>query len=80
MIPRVARLGTGFVGAGQYYLNDKRKDADDPVRPSAEEYFLHDKGGAQTNHRVGFTETRNLPTQDAAKGLKRKRCPGPTFC
>jgi hypothetical protein len=70
VIPRVARLGTGFVGAGQYYLNDKRDAANDDGRPSAEDYFLHDKRGAQTSHRVGFTETRNLPTQDAATGLK----------
>lgn len=70
MIPRVARLGTGFVGAGNYYLHDKRPSADETARPSAEQYLLHDKGGAQTSHRVGFTATRNLPTDDPAKALK----------
>lgn len=70
MIPRVAKLGTGFVGAGLYYLHDKREDQKQGSRPSAEDYHLHDKGNAQTSERVGFTATRNLPTQDAAKGLK----------
>lgn len=70
MIPRVARLGTGFVGAGQYYLHDKRNDAQENDRPAADAYFLHDKGGAQTSNRVGFTATRNLPTEDPAKALK----------
>ena len=71
MIPRVARLGTGFVGAGQYYLNDARPIADtDKDRPTAGEYVLHDKKGAQTKNRVGFTETRNLPTNDPDKALR----------
>lgn len=71
MIPRVARLGTGFVGAGLYYLNDARTVAGaDNDRPTAGEYVLHDKKGAQTKHRVGFTETRNLPTKDPEKALR----------
>ena len=32
-------------------------------RPSAAEYFLTDKGPAQTADRVGFTATRNLATK-----------------
>ena len=26
MIPRVAKLGTGFVGAGMYYMHNKREE------------------------------------------------------
>jgi relaxase-like protein len=63
MIPRVSRLGTGFVSAGLYYLHDKRP-AEEDGRPSAEEYMLHDKGGAQTSGRLGFVELRNLPVRD----------------
>lgn len=62
MIPRVSRLGTGFSGAGLYYLHDKRELDDN--RPSAEQYMLHDKGGAQTSNRLGFVELRNLPVRD----------------
>lgn len=32
-------------------------------------YYLHDKG-ASTSERVAFTQTRNLPTDDAEKGMK----------
>jgi hypothetical protein len=67
MIPRVSRLGTGFVGAGKYYLHDKRIDPEanaQRLRPSAEEYMLHDKGGVQTSNRLGFVELRNLPVRD----------------
>lgn len=72
MIPRVAQLGTGFHGAGQYYLNDVRKGIDgaNPARPTAGEYMLHDKNGVQTANRVGFTATRNLPTTDPKKALR----------
>jgi hypothetical protein len=63
MIPRVSRLGTGFVSAGLYYLHDKRP-AEEDGRPSAEEYMLHDKGGAQTSDRLGFVELRNLPVRN----------------
>ncbi len=69
MIPRIAQLGTGFAGAGQYYLHDKRDDRQ-PQRPSAEDYHLSDKGNAQTSHRVGFTATRNLPTEDPRTALR----------
>jgi hypothetical protein len=61
VIPRVSRLGSGFVSAGLYYLHDKRELDHD--RPSAEEYMLHDKG-AQTSDRLGFVELRNLPVRD----------------
>ena len=44
MIPRVAKLGTGFVGAGLYYMHDKRDagredgvSAAETKRPSAAE-------------------------------------------
>ena len=73
MIPKVAKLGTGFVGAGLYYMHDKRQDmeAAEARRPSAAEYFLTDKGPAQTADRVGFTATRNLASQDPMKGLRQ---------
>lgn len=74
MIPRVAKLGTGFVGAGMYYMHDKRDDglsAEEAKRPSAAEYFLSDKGPAQTADRVGFTATRNLATDDPMKALRQ---------
>lgn len=71
MIPRVASLGTGFAGAGKYYLHDQRPDGiDNAIRPDADTYFLNDKHGAQTSERVGFTVTRNLPTQDPHKALR----------
>ncbi len=72
MIPRVAQLGTGFHGAGQYYLNDvrKRDTINDDTRPTAGDYLLHDKGGVQSTTRVGFTATRNLPTTDPKKALR----------
>lgn len=64
MIPRVSRLGVGFVGSGLYYLHDKRpENAEQDGRPSAEAYMLHDKG-AQTSNRLGFVELRNLPVRD----------------
>ncbi|MBU1212901.1 MAG: relaxase/mobilization nuclease domain-containing protein [Alphaproteobacteria bacterium] len=74
MIPRVAKLGTGFVGAGLYYMHDKRDEglsAAEAKRPSAAEYFLSDKGPAQTAKRVGFTATRNLATDDPMKALRQ---------
>lgn len=73
MIPRVAKLGTGFVGAGLYYMHDKRApmDAAEARRPSAAEYFLTDKGPAQSAERVGFTATRNLATDDPMKALRQ---------
>jgi hypothetical protein len=48
MIPRVAKSGRSFKGAGLYYLHDK---------------------GALTADRVAFTETLNLPTNDADRGI-----------
>jgi len=48
MIPRVAKSGRSFKGAGLYYLHDK---------------------GASTDDRVAFTETVNLPTNDADRGI-----------
>lgn len=48
MIPRVAKSGRSFKGAGLYYLHDK---------------------GASTSDRVAFTETVNLPTNDADRGI-----------
>ena len=49
MIPRIARRGHSFVGAGLYYLHDKEAD---------------------TSERVAFTETVNLPMEDAEKALR----------
>ncbi|MCB1509275.1 MAG: relaxase/mobilization nuclease domain-containing protein [Hyphomicrobiaceae bacterium] len=74
MIPRVAKLGTGFVGAGMYYMNDKRDaglSVSEARRPSAADYFLSDKGPAQTAKRVGFTATRNVATDDPMKALRQ---------
>jgi hypothetical protein len=79
MIPRVAKLGTGFVGAGLYYMNDKRPDSEarkaaqdsEKARPSAAEYFLTDKGPLETAERVGFTATRNLSTDNPMKALRQ---------
>ncbi len=74
MIPRVAKLGTGFVGAGMYYMHDKQEEnaqKNENKRPSAAEYFLTDKGPAQTSERVGFTATRNLSTVDPMTALRQ---------
>lgn len=77
MIPRVARLGTGFSGAGLYYLHDQRSDnrsadlsSQDHIRPAAGDYMLRDKKGLMTSYRVGFTATLNLPTTDPEKALR----------
>jgi MobA/VirD2-like, nuclease domain len=72
MIPKVAALGTGFVGAGMYYMHDKRTDENEKSRhrPSAAEYFLADKGPDQSADRVGFTATRNLPSDDPMTALR----------
>ncbi|MEO1650004.1 MAG: relaxase/mobilization nuclease domain-containing protein [Pseudomonadota bacterium] len=73
----MAKLGTGFVGAGLYYMNDKREagatseDRTADKRPSAAEYFLSDKGPAQTADRVGFTATRNCASDDPMKALRQ---------
>ena len=73
MIPRVAQLGTSFMGAGAYYLHDVRSDQDEPIRDRPQiapaDYYLHDKG-AQTAKRVAYTETLNLSTRDAEKAMK----------
>lgn len=71
MIPRIAKLGTGFVGAGMYYMHDKREDAAEAKRPTAAEYFLSDKGPAQTAERVGFTATRNCTGSDPMAALRQ---------
>lgn len=49
MVPRVAQRGSGFVGAGKYYLHDKQ---------------------ANTNERVAWTHTLNLPTNNPEQALK----------
>lgn len=70
MIPRVAIKGYGFAGAGLYYLSDKRPDpGEQRDRPTPEDYMLSAKPG-QLGSRVGFTETRNLPTSDPHKALR----------
>jgi uncharacterized membrane-anchored protein YhcB (DUF1043 family) len=70
MIPRVAQKGYGFAGAGLYYLSDKRPDAEDQRdRPAPDAYMLSPKRG-ELGERVGFTETRNLPTRDPHKALR----------
>ncbi len=79
MIPRVAKLGTGFAGAGMYYMHDKRPDLEEQKdaqksenkRPSAAEYFLTDKGPAQSADRVGFTATRNLSTEEPLTAMRQ---------
>lgn len=49
MIPRVAKRGYSFKGAGLYYLHDKQAD---------------------TSQRVVFTETLNLPMNDATAAMR----------
>ena len=53
MVPSVAKTGRSFVGAGRYYLHDKRREGED-VRTSDE--------------RVAWTETRNMPVAAARDG------------
>lgn len=66
MIPKVARTGQSFDGAGQYYLHDKQESQE---RLSADakrdfnavgDYALHDKDNRQTSYRVGFTTLLNM--------------------
>lgn len=66
MIPRVARSGQSFQGAGQYYLHDKldgqQRLSTDPKHAfnAVGNYALHDKGNRQTAYRVGFTSMLNM--------------------
>ena len=55
MVPRIAKIGTSFKGAGLYYLHDKR--IDDGPHPT-------------TSHRVVFTQTRNMLTVDPEFALR----------
>lgn len=55
MIPRVAKRGTSFKGAGLYYLHDKRQDGE---------------ATRSTSDRVAWTYTRNLATADADFSLR----------
>ncbi len=48
MVPRIAKSGHSFKGAGLYYLHDKQ---------------------AKTKDRVAWTQTHNLPTNDADKAF-----------
>jgi hypothetical protein len=52
-------LGASFKGLGLYLLHDKRDD--DDMQVAARD---------QTHHRVGFVETRNLPTDDGDRAWR----------
>lgn len=55
MIPQVAKRGTSFVGAGLYYLHDKKLDGET---------------SRSTDERVEWTQTRNIMSDDADFSLR----------
>lgn len=55
MIPKIAKRGTSFKGAGMYYLHDKREDGEE-IRTTSE--------------RVAWTDTRNLASNDPEFAFK----------
>lgn len=55
MVPNVADTGTSFVGAGRYYLHDKRQEGE---------------SSRLSTERVAWTETRNLLTDDPELALR----------
>ena len=75
VIPRVARSGQSFDGAGQYYLHDKLESqqrlSTDPKHDfnRVGNYALHDKDGRQTAHRVGFTAMLNMEAETPEQAI-----------
>lgn len=65
VIPRVARSGQSFEGAGLYYLHDKAKNDFADVGG----YVMHDKENRQTAHRVGFTAMLNMQADTPAQAI-----------
>lgn len=56
MIPRIAKNGASFRGAGKYYLHDKDDAAPKELKP-------------RTDDRVAWTDTRNLAHDDPERAL-----------
>lgn len=75
VIPRVARSGESFQGAGQYYLHDKldgqQRPSTDPKRDFNQvgDYALHDKDNRQTAYRVGFTAMLNMEAETPEQAI-----------
>jgi hypothetical protein len=69
VIPRVARSGQSFTGAGQYYLNDKLSKAANNAFDGIGDYALHDKQNRQTANRVGFTAILNMEAQTPEEAI-----------
>lgn len=69
MIPRVARSGQSFTGAGQYYLNDKLSKAANNAFDGIGDYALHDKENRRTAKRVGFTAILNMEAQTPEEAI-----------
>jgi hypothetical protein len=67
VIPRVARSGQSFQGAGQYYLHDKANAAFQGIG----DYALHDKRTRQTSNRVGFTAILNMEAKTAQQAIQQ---------
>lgn len=75
MIPRVARSGQSFEGAGQYYLHDKL-DGQQRLSTDAKaafkavgDYALHDKQNRQTAYRVGFTAMLHMEAASPVEAI-----------
>jgi hypothetical protein len=67
VIPRVARSGRSFQGAGKYYLHDKAN----PAFQGIGDYALSDKGDRSTSYRVGFTEILNMEAETPAQAIEQ---------
>ncbi len=71
MVPKIAEGGASFVGAGAYYLGAAKAASVGEANGGIRSYML---GGSAadldlSNGRVGFSETRNLATDDPGEGF-----------
>jgi hypothetical protein len=71
MIPRVARSGQSFDGAGQYYLHDKDQQRLSTDAERLGDYALHDKDNRQTSFRVGFTAILNMEAETPEQAISQ---------
>lgn len=71
MIPRVARSGQSFRGAGLYYLNDKLSHQANNAFEGIGDYALHDKQDRSTENRVGFTAILNMEAQTPEEAIEQ---------
>ncbi len=64
MIPKIAEGGSSFTGAGQYYFGEGKTEQPKPAIGGIAGYVIGRSMTGTPDSRVGFTLTRNLPTED----------------